>query len=108
MTVEIISIPPRGPRKEGKTTMTKQELKARVKEAFEMGIGFGPKLADIILLEANGDGSYIRVAINCTPYEYVVRADEFFPEDLFYVYPVIAGHEESQALGTKASPLYYQ
>lgn len=74
-----------------KKDMTKDELKKRVRMAFDMCFGFRPNLNEIVLLESSGDGAYIRVQISV--YEYVIRADEFFPDDLLYVFRVV-GHDE--------------
>ncbi len=41
----------------------KAELKIEARDALEKRYGFGPKLKDIVLLEADGDGSYIHFAV---------------------------------------------
>lgn len=70
--------------------LTNKELKKIVQETFDMQMGFMPALKDIILLEASGDGTYIRFKISV--HEYVFRA--FYEIDLGEIFRVTESNDE--------------
>lgn len=57
------------------TTRTKAELKRIAHKALLLGYGFAPAMTNIILLEANGEGTYIRFMVK--GHEYRFDADKF-------------------------------
>lgn len=56
--------------------MTKNELKQIAKMALETEYGFGPKISDITLLEADGTGLYILFSVKGNEYRFESR---YFP-----------------------------
>ena len=56
--------------------MRRTEMKVIVSEALENEYGFSPKLKDIILLEASGDGTYILFQIKDSQYRFDSRRSE--------------------------------
>lgn len=67
------------------------ELKERCRDAFYMRIGYSPKKEDITVIESNEDASFIKLFAN--GWFYVVRSDEQFPDDFFYLFRLVNGKE---------------
>lgn len=53
--------------------MTKAELKNIVYEGLRSEYGFAPKKSEIVLLEANGEGTYILFSVNGHEYSFNSR-----------------------------------
>lgn len=58
---------------------TKTELKRIAQGALKSEYGFGPKLGEITLLEASGDGTYIRFTVH--EVEYLFDSSRSFSAD---------------------------
>jgi len=73
--------------------LTRKELKQLVATQFDAQTGCRPRMNDITLLEASGDGEYIRFMISV--HEYVYRDSYHFEdgERLGEIYRVEDGHE---------------
>ena len=56
--------------------MTNQELRHIAKQALDCEYGFSPKLSDIKLLEADGNGLYILFSVKGNEYRFDSR---YFP-----------------------------
>lgn len=55
---------------------TNQELKKIARRALERRYGFAPTLNKITLLEAHGDGTYIRFKVSEIEYKLEISEDE--------------------------------
>lgn len=53
--------------------MTKAELRKTAQTALKNEYGFAPSVSKIVLLEANGEGSYILFMVNCKEYRFTTR-----------------------------------
>lgn len=62
---------------------TNTELKKIAQSALQFEYGFAPKLKEIVLLEASGDGTYILFEVNCVEYcfESSMKGEADIPKD---------------------------